>query len=108
MKIYITAENIEQGKKGCEGTCALALAFKDAGYTGVSVGDEVVALWDAEDDEFGRAKTYSLTQDLIEFVRHFDDGEDVEPMEFEFNDLILKQSIRMPTPKTYTEADRSI
>ena len=114
MKIYITADNIEHGVRGCESSCPLALAFKDAGFTGVSIGDESIALWDAEDDEFGASKSYSLTESLIAFIVRFDDAivdsvkSKLNPMEFEFDDLVLIPLGGKPNPKTYTELEGGI
>ena len=86
MKIYITEENIEHGKPSNEGSCALALAFKDAGFSGVIVGDETVDLWDEADDI--RIKSYKLPKSLMEFVEAFDDvGQLVEPLTFDLSDL---------------------
>ena len=90
MKIYVTAENIEHGKPECEDSCALALAFKDAGFPGVSVGDDAVDLWDESDGI--RTKSYWLTGALIEFVAAFDSKGDCpcEPMAFDLSDLARK------------------
>ena len=92
MKIYITAENIEQGKPSCDETCALALAFKDAGFC-ASVGDDSVDLWPAAADEVDRfgfrpTRCYYLPDELIRFVSSFDDKQPIEPMEFDFSDLL--------------------
>ena len=89
MKINITADNIEHGVRSCDETCALALAFKDAGFTGVSVGDKSVDLWDAESDDavFPLTKSYWLLKELVSFIEQFDDECEVEPMSFELNDL---------------------
>ena len=89
MKIYVSEENIEHGKRCDDETCALALAFKDAGFSGVSVGDESVDLWDASSlGEELHTKSYELSDKLKVFIELFDEGGDASPLEFELSALL--------------------
>ena len=76
MKIAITQEMINKGKRGKACHCPTALAFREVCPWVPRVSCQTVT--------FGSdVKVYELPLQVCSFIRKFDDGHPVEPMEFE-------------------------
>lgn len=80
IRIAITEEHIERGKKCNSFACPAALALRDAlpEYCYHKVCVERVTVGAEEIGYFA----YRLSNRLIDFIRRFDDGMKVKPIEF--------------------------
>ena len=82
MKIKVTQDNIDAGKRCTSNFCPVALAFHDAGFPLAVVGPQDVCL-----DKGDTATLRLLPAEAQNFVGHFDRGDEVEPFEFEVRGL---------------------
>ena len=74
MKISVTQQHIDAGLRGsCTGD-PIALALKDAGFDFV---------WVAPDRIEATVRTYSIPEDVLEFMKAFDNEHYVQPFTFE-------------------------
>jgi hypothetical protein len=74
MKITVTQQHIDQGLRGsCTGD-PIALAMRDAGFSFV---------WVAPDRIEGDALTFHIPEDVVEFMKCFDNERFVSPFTFE-------------------------
>lgn len=75
MKIKVTQEHIIAGEVGSYCECPIALALRDAGFVGVSIGYTV---------SVAKGHVPMLTTAAMQdFIRAFDQDEGVEPVELE-------------------------
>ena len=80
MKIVVTAEDIKKGAKKNKCLCPVALAIRRATGRAVAVLPMVAWIkhyWPTQ------MISYPLPQVAQDFILNFDEGEDVEPFEFE-------------------------
>lgn len=80
MKIQVTSEHIQNGKRTSAFNCPIALAMKDTGLANVSVGPKHAVVVNTAGD-----KIISLPIEVRSFIKTFDDNLPVEPFEFEIN-----------------------
>ena len=82
MKITVTQQHIDEGQRGSSTRDPIAFAMADAWciqpYAGVAR-----LFWY---DESGEKHTADITEQLYEFIRAFDQGEPVQPFEFELKE----------------------
>lgn len=79
MKVSVTQKHIDQGVKGSTTHDPVALAMKDAGAIRVWVSPVYLGWTDAN------RKTYSVPtpDEVLRFMKVFDNGAYVQPFEFE-------------------------
>ena len=76
MQIQITAEHIKNGRAKDAEHCPIALALKSLGWEKAAVGATIISLSRA-----GEAKYLKHSQQSLIFMKHFDKGLTVIPME---------------------------
>lgn len=76
MKIQVTQKHIDEGKPKCPNNCPVALALIDAGLLNVGV----TPVWIRVED-----KKYHAPTGVYVFVQNFDEGQKLEPFEFELD-----------------------
>ncbi len=86
MKVEVTQEHIDKGIMSDEESCPMALAIIDKTDNAVSVGLENIEL--SDDGLWLLTKKYAHTQVSYQFIRNFDDGNEVKPHTFIFKELI--------------------
>lgn len=93
MKISVTKEDISRGRKGSCSRCPIALAtarglgWEDTYFRwsngnlikNITVDEFYIFVWDRDTN----ANNYRLPPEASEFVRNFDGGICVQPIEFE-------------------------
>lgn len=97
MKVRVKQKNIEEGQASCGLSCAIALAVRDTFKT-----NNVYVTFNTEDDkkdnvlqiEVGSNKNkkifnpvYKQQCQVEEFISDFDCGNEVEPFEFEIEEV---------------------
>lgn len=96
MKISVTQQHINEGKRGDCYECALALAAREAfpqyqaravnvcraDFSGLIVA---VIVFSEESQDVAHLQVLQDNAKLVEFIKHFDVGLPVEPFEFEGN-----------------------
>lgn len=75
MKIFVTGQHIQKGKRGTLRSCPIARALKDAGFTHVEVGSDGVRVDGIDLDP-------PFPPKVRRFVNQFDNGDVVEPFDF--------------------------
>ena len=83
MKINITQEDLDLGKRYHCKMCPVALALQRAGIEVSSVGKYVFSYYVTNTAESIRLKTVGLPPTVTSFIAKFDKGERTEPFEFE-------------------------
>jgi hypothetical protein len=87
MKITVTQEHIDRGKRGKCDSCPIALAIlDDVSIDEAKVGAIIATISRKKPIiSWSRVSTedYYLPQSAIDFVRKFDDSSHVEPFSFE-------------------------
>ncbi len=81
MIIKVTQEDIDEGIKGSDGSCPIALACETAGMEQPCVDDSSVT-WIID----GVAKFSSLPMSASNFIWNYDMGDTVEPFSFEIEE----------------------
>lgn len=76
MKIKIEQKHIDKGRRYNAKLCPIALAMKDV------LGDGCMA---SRDTLYRYNERFNTPQCVVEFMRNYDAGWKVEPMEFELN-----------------------
>lgn len=79
MKITVTQQHIDEGIRGSATRDPVAFAMADAGCLHPYAGISRLFWYDSEN----RKHAANITETLYEFIRAFDQGEHVEPFEFE-------------------------
>lgn len=80
MEIKVTQAHINAGKRSSPCECPVSLALKDAG-----VREPMVTGWGIQSGHPARIRV-PLPPSVWSFAVCFDDGQDVEPFEFEISD----------------------
>lgn len=75
MKIIVNKTDIRKGVRNCNDSCPIALALMR------TLGTKKVQVNQA-DVRFGKTLIY-LSDEVIDFINAFDEGEKVKPFEFE-------------------------
>ena len=83
IKVNVTRGNIEKGKCGHTVLCPIAYALRDMGYKNVSVGLDVAHVYRFNTNPQKLAPAPGFREKMSSFVRDFDKGEDVGPIEIE-------------------------
>ena len=87
MIIEVTEQHIRHGtRNNCE-HCPIALAVNET----FNINTAVVSGEDFAIGEGINFKEYSLPQEARDFIRQFDDGDEVQPFTFEARELIGDQ-----------------
>jgi hypothetical protein len=81
LKIEVTAEDIQNGMPGWCGKCPVALAVRRA--LGGFVKREVASVGVSYAAVYVDSRIHMLPSDARMFVQNFDEGEPVEPFDFE-------------------------
>lgn len=89
IRVNVTTRHIDQGCPGELDNCALALALKDAGYPGVTVGPSMVWL-----DGLPGVRYAALPSEAVRFRNRFDTGRSVLPISF---DLDIQRVVGVPS-----------
>lgn len=87
MKITVTQDHINNGKKVNPASCPIALAVKELGYSFVSVGNTKCHFGQVIDAGY---RTFLLPEEAVEFVHAFDYNWPVNPFEFEMTTEIVE------------------
>lgn len=74
MLVKITKNHIHKGKAGDPCECPIALALRLAGKEHVEVFNSCIWI---------NGKRYPTSLKVDRWIRHYDNGDQVEPMEFE-------------------------
>lgn len=82
MQLTVTKENILKGKPKDANCCAIALALKDAGWTYVSVGPNII--YCTKEPAIGKHFRHSL--DSRWFMQQFDNGHTLYETKLELED----------------------
>lgn len=82
MKITVTHQHIDEGQRGSTTRDPIAFAMADAGCLRPHVGVTHISWQDAEHKRY----SVEVTEKIYEFIRDFDQGEPVEPFEFQIMD----------------------
>ena len=82
IRVEVTPEHIKNGVPDSSESCALALAFKSAGFPKARVGITSVWLEGFEGNRFA-----TLPRSAEKFAQRFDDGAPVAPFSFEIDDV---------------------
>lgn len=101
MKIIVTRDDIESGRRYDPVRCPVARALRRAGMVFFTVMESAVRLRD-EDEHGGLLVLPSPVQD---WIRDFDRGEPVEPMHFELEALWDAPRGFAPKPPCSRSAD---
>ena len=91
--IKVTQEDIDRGVRRHDAHCPIANAIRGMGYYGVSVAGIMACFY--TDDGFEHE--IFLPSKAQEFANHFDDGNNVEPFEFECEEIDLAKMLRIET-----------
>jgi hypothetical protein len=83
--VVVTKEHIKKGLAGEPQSCAIALALGAKLDGLISVNGEAVTFYEIADDQAG-SQTFWLPMEAKIFVAQFDEGEEVEPFEFDLVD----------------------
>lgn len=78
MKIEVTAEDIQRGRKGNACSCPIHRAGRRAGLIDFEVWNKAVSVY-----LDGKKKNYPLPEVAQQFIKKFDCGQPVEPIAFE-------------------------
>ena len=81
--IKVTREDIKNGEPAYNSGCPIALAMQRAIGPHVSVGTDRFWPYKEPEDWYARQICGNLPDEAQGFVREFDDGLDVEPIEFQ-------------------------
>lgn len=82
MRITVTQQDIEQGKRRDEQSCPVALACKRAGLSEPRVDNYYVSYISREDGSF----SFLLPQQVKNFIIAFDNQKSVQPFNFDLRD----------------------
>ena len=82
MKITVTQQHIDEGQRGSSSRDPVAFAMADAGCLRPHAGVTHLSWQDAEHKRY----SVEVTEPVFEFIRAFDQGEPVEPFEFEVSE----------------------
>lgn len=98
IKITVTKEHIENGKIKDNKCCPIALSFKNhQDVDHVSIFEDHA--WLFMKKKKGEIKTlmkqYNFTKDMENFVKKFDNNEQVEPQSFTFDDALMTRASRL-------------
>lgn len=85
MKITVTQQHIDEGQRGSSTRDPIAFAMADAGCLHPYAGVSRLFWYDSENKKHAA----EITPKLYEFIRAFDQGETVEPFEFQIMDETL-------------------
>jgi len=78
MKIIVTQEDIDKGRRGDNRNCAVAQALIRRGFRDVTVGIFSFSLRDDTEER----KYYRTPMKMKELIRNYDSYQTVEPAEF--------------------------
>jgi len=98
IKITVTKEHIENGKIKNNKCCPIALSFKNhKDVAHVSIFEDHA--WLFMKKKKGEIKTlmkqYNFTKDMENFVKKFDNKEQVEPQNFTFDEALMTRASRL-------------
>jgi hypothetical protein len=93
LRIDVTQDHIERGVRDDGSACAVALAFMAKGFTNVEVDHEHAWMG------FGGSvrQEYMIPKEVGDFIRHFDEGEEVLPITFDAK-LIYEEPLHEEDP----------
>ncbi|AXH46555.1 hypothetical protein SEA_ROBINSPARKLES_110 [Gordonia phage RobinSparkles] len=80
MKVTVTQEHIDKGKPWEICNCPIALALKEKGFANVEVSTLAISVGK---NNQALLNHYSVPSIAKQFIKAFDDGQTVEPFEFE-------------------------
>ena len=83
MKIQVTRQHINSGLVGSCTSDPVALALLDAGFIGPWVSPSGIRF---TDEEFGYRHEVPVPDEVLEFMKQFDNGGFIEPFEFEMEE----------------------
>jgi hypothetical protein len=81
MAIQVTQQDIDRGKRGDDCWCPVALAINRWSGRNSSVDVDTVVI--GIDTADGKPDEFLTPPKIAEFIRRFDNGEPVEPFEFD-------------------------
>jgi hypothetical protein len=86
MKVKIESQHIKEGVRDKPDSCALARALSDCNFRSVQVFNSWF-VFESKEKKF----SIELPREAVKFIKSFDDGFIVDPMEFEIDENAAKQ-----------------
>ena len=80
-EVRVSQRNIDFAERGNPNACPIACALQDAGYENYEVGDTEIAFTDD-----GKPVSLCPLKSVVDFIANVDEGEEVEPGLFVWDD----------------------
>ena len=106
-EVRITRRNIDFAERGNPNACPIACALQDAGYENYEVGDTAITFTND-----GKYVSLCPLKSVVDFIANVDEGEEVEPGLFVWDDesrmaSYLEDSLPILTPDDLELIDES-